>query len=317
MNPKIAVVSMYDENYSSIAEVTIHENFKNYCELHGYNLVSFRIDSEFLEGRHPQWGKIKIILDIIQQEKFDWVFFIDCDCLFMNPGISLEEFIDDRFQIILPEGGCSPDNPLRDDLTRNNIMSSQMLVKSSPESLNFFKEIWDSPDWPEGMDINEFDHEMRQIRLSYKKDHWRNIIKLIPEKNFNRFWPVKNPFIIDSFPNIMKNIWEPGDFIVHVTSYEKNERHEILSLLSHFVGGEIGWWKVENNKILFKPLKNLEYFKLTLFVDGEESFHFEFNDTDTGRIFWARVESDIILEEKQLEVKATDSNMNTIATFKF
>lgn len=312
---KIAVVSMYDDNYSRMAEITIHRNFRNYCDIHGYDLIPFKIEKEFLEGRHPQWGKIKLLKNILGTEKYDWLFFLDCDCLIMNPCITLDSFIDPRFDLILPFGGGAPDNWIKNDPNENCLMSSQMIVKYSEDSLKFLEEVWGAPDWPAGIDINEFDHEMRQLRISFNKPEWFGKIKVVPEKYLNRFWPVKNPHVVDTFPNILKNLWEPGDFIAHVISYNTDERVEILSLLSEFVGGFLAKWQIQETKVFFKPLKNLDYIRIDGFFDGSVFFSWEFYDIKREIMYW--FSSDFISCEKELTFVATDRMKNIISTFKF
>lgn len=313
--PRIAVVSMFDDNYSRMAETTIFANFSKYCEIHSYDLIAHKIDPEFLEGRHAQWGKIKLIKKILTEQHYDWAFFVDCDCLIMNLSISLDQFIDDRFLMIVPEGGGAPDFPVSTNYRKNNLMSSQMLIKNTTESIQLLEEIWNAPDWPEGMSINEFDHEMRQLRISSKKVEWRGKIKWIEEKKLNRFWPSKNPYVIDAFPHMNKNLWSPGDFIVHVTSYQKNERIEILNLLQDFVGGKIGGWRLDGNKIWFKPLKDLSYFSLVVNIGDNQTSSWEFTDFNTRTHYWVQIGDNP--NSERIIVRAFDNLKNGIALYSF
>lgn len=285
--PKVTVVSMYNEGYSRMAGYTIRSNFQEYCDVHGYELFGYRIDDDFLEGRHAQWGKIKLLRNLIQNGSSDWYFFIDCDCLIMNTSVRLESFIRENKFLIVPSGGGAPDGNLSKSCYDDNIMSSQMLIKSCKESLDFLEEIWDAPDWPDEMDINEFDHEMRQIRISYKKDKWRSGIDVIEEKLLNRFWPTKNPFMIDSFPHINKNLWEPGDFIAHITSYTTNERIEIINLLTPFVGGKIGKWEKNGDRVFFKPLvENVGNINLVLERNSEKIISWHLESPSRKMVYW-------------------------------
>jgi hypothetical protein len=165
------------------------------------------------------------------------------------------------------------------------------------------------------MDINEFDHEMRQLRISSKKDKWKGKIKWVEEKKLNRFWPSKNPYIVDSFPHLNKNIWEPGDFIVHVTTYETNERIEILGLLKDFVGGKIGRWERDGDKIWFKPLVDLDYFCLFLYVNEEKKLFWEFSSASSKSYYWVQAEN--YPENTILKIEAFDILKNKIASFLF
>ena len=285
------VVSMYDEGYSEMANLTIKSNFRDYCIIQGYELVDFKIDDEFLEGRQAQWGKIKLLKNLILDGKTDWYFFLDCDCLIMNPSIKLESFIEEDKFLILPKGGGAPDYPLAESCFNDNLMSSQMLIRKSKESIEFLEEIWESPDWPHGMNINEFDHEMRQMRISYRKDKWQEGICAVEEKRLNRFWPTKNPFMVDAFPHMNKNLWEPGDFIAHICSYQTNERVEIIQLLKNFVGGFIGKWEVSGNKIYMKSLvENIDDISLKLERDRNSILSWEIKSPNMKLIYWISVD---------------------------
>ena len=309
---RIAVVSMYDVNYTDMAAITIKENFKTYCSLHDYRLVDFKIDDDFLEGRHAQWGKIKLLKELIEKNIADWFFFIDCDCLIMNPTIKLESFLEKDKFVIFPKGGGAPDNRLTDSSFDNNIISSQILIKSCQESLEFLDEIWNSPDWPDGMDINEFDHEMRQIRISSKKDRWKNGILLVDEKRLNRFWPTKNPFMVDAFPHMNKNLWEPGDFIAHVTSYSKDERIEILNLLSQFSGGKIGKWVKKGNQIFFKPLvESVGDIKIKHISGLVEKVYWDIKDPKMDTVYWVSTDN---FESGDI-IRVFDKNDSEIALY--
>lgn len=315
MGRRVAVVSMFDDNYSQMAEITLHQNFKMYCDIHGYDLIPFHLEDSFLEGRHPQWCKIKLIKKILEDGKYDWVFFVDCDCLIMNLGNSLDNLIDNQYDMILPIGGGAQDKNLGDDVYSNNIMTSQMLVKNSTGSIDILQEIWDAPDWPENLDINEFDHEMRQLRISYNKPQWKEKIKLVDENKLNTFWPINNPFLVDSFPHILDNLWKPGDFIAHVVAYPKIERIEILKMLTNFVGGVLARWYREGNRIYFKPLINLDYAKISLHLGNIEKSSWEWNDLKRDMVYW--LTEDLVETEDLLDFTAKDSGGNVISAFRF
>lgn len=309
---KVTVVSMYNEGYSRMADYTIRSNFQEYCDVHGYELFGYRIDDDFLEGRHAQWGKIKLLRNLIQNGSSDWYFFIDCDCLIMNTSVRLESFIRENKFLIVPSGGGAPDGNLSKSCYDDNIMSSQMLIKSCKESLDFLEEIWDAPDWPDEMDINEFDHEMRQIRISYKKDKWRSGIDVIEEKLFNRFWPTKNPYMIDTFPHLNKNLWEPGDFIAHVTSYSKNERIEIISLLKPFVGGKIGKWELSGDRVYYKSLvDSLGDITLVLYRGYDQILKWDNENIDRTLLYWISTDN----FQNNDVIRVFDSSQKEIASY--
>lgn len=280
----ICVVAMYNEKYNEIIETTINKNFNKYCSLHGYNLIVKKLEED---GRAAQWKKINVLRQLLEEDKSDWYFFVDADCLFMNMSRRIEDFIDHKYFLILPTGGGAPDFKLSPELDSNNLMSSQMLIKNCQESKDFLKEIWEAPDWPEGMSLEEFDHEMRQIRISAEKENWKYGIKRLEEKLFNRFWAVSSPFMSMAHPHMNRNIWVPGDFIVHVTGYPLDERNMIIKDLETFSGGLITQWDRQGSKYFFRPLQDFESLEVHIYKnDGSFVIDYHLQNVSKELIYW-------------------------------
>lgn len=307
---EIMIVSMYNQDYSDIAEITIFNNFQKYCSIHGYKLKSFYLQES---DRAIQWSKISLLKDLILKESADWFFFVDADCLFMNHSRRLEEYIDEEYFMLLPSGGGSPDHDVNRDFLRNNIMSSQMLVKNCQESLDFINEIWEAPDWPIGMSLDEFDHEMRQIRISYSKPKWNSRIKILEEKLLNTFWPVSSPHMVISHRHINFKLWNPGDFIVHVTGIPRESRSHLLKEIDNFRGGLISQWSYEEGKIFLRPLVNLEKVKIIAYdIAGLQKVYWEIENLDTRSSYWIYVGEDLNIGDYVF--KAFDNSGRIICT---
>lgn len=271
LRPRIMVVGTYNQKYDELAQLTIESNFRRYCSIHNYSLWSDRMPDDF--ERAPQWRKIKLMIELLESNSADWLFFVDCDCLFMNMAITVESLIDDEFDIIVSRTSGAPDFPVDVADSKNSFLSGQFLVKNSENALRILQEIWEAPDWPEGLDINQFDHEMRQMRFTLSKDKWKPHIKVIEEKLLNRFWPSRDPDFVNSFPDYNKNLWEPGDFIVHVTGCSLEERIEAIEKLKYFTGGLICKWGQgleDARRIYFTTLEDLTNVKIVI-VDQENN----------------------------------------------
>lgn len=235
IDPKdICVLVSYNEAYASMAEITVQNNIKKYCEMHGYTLV---IDEqkELDNNRSPQWQKIKTSINLLRNNLFKWLLFLDTDCLIMNSNIKLESVIDDDYSFILPQHNIpAEDNPITNIKGINNVITSQFLVKNDNDGLNILQAIWDVEGWPNGLDLSTFDYEGRQARIVVNSLKFKDKIKIIEEKLLNCFWYFNNPFMVMHFKGVNNHIWQPGDFIVHVTGYEKEDRIRILSDLNYF-----------------------------------------------------------------------------------
>jgi hypothetical protein len=226
---KFCVLVSYDESYKRMASYTVEKNIRKYCELHGYDL-HIDYQEKFSNGKPTQWQKIRAARELLETHKYDWVFYLDTDCLIMNPNIKLESFVDDDCSFIVPKHGIKAvDTPT----SEGNIISSQFFVRNDECGIDILDEIWLS----QGNDkVEEFDYEGRQIRIIINDGKYKNRIKLVEEKRLNTFWYVNNPFMVFIFHGINDNIWQKGDFIVHVTGYKTEERVIILSDLNYFSG---------------------------------------------------------------------------------
>lgn len=224
---KICVLVSYDEGYKRMASYTVRDNIRKYCDLHGYDL-HIDYQEKFSNGKPSQWQKIRAARELLETNKYDWVFYLDTDCIIMNPDIKLESFIDDNCSFIVPRHCIEAvDTPT----SEGNIISSQFFVKNDEFGKDILDEIW----LAEGNDkVNQFDYEGRQIRILINNGKYKNRIKLVEEKRLNRFWYFNNPFMVFKFKGINENVWQKGDFIIHVTGYDTEARVRLLSDLNYF-----------------------------------------------------------------------------------
>ena len=233
---RICVFSMYDSAYKEIADVSIFNNFKEYCRLNGYDLRYFFLKDNKLAA---SWFKIPNAIKILEEGNYDWVFYIDADCLFMDTTFRLENLIEDNYFFICPE---HKDDSLED---RRSIIGSHFLVKNCQQSLDFLKEIWSTPDdfshggQTKEDSLNIHPWEQTQLNISAKKEKYKNQIKILGGRAINAFWPQNSPVIIKSFTGCNLQIYNPGDFIAHFAGYPNQERARLMSEAHDYLcGGE-------------------------------------------------------------------------------
>ena len=103
MKRKLCVVTGFDDKYHELAKISI-PNYLNYVNRH--NLDLHISTQNFNSNIHWGWNKYYIISKIISQ--YDWVVWIDIDCLFINKKVSLRDYIDDSYSLILGENKNPP-----------------------------------------------------------------------------------------------------------------------------------------------------------------------------------------------------------------
>jgi len=280
---KIAVLVVYDDNYEEMKKITVDTNIQQYCEIHGYTLIPHKVENF---DRHASWAKISKSIEILKNDNFDWLFFIDLDCLIMNSTIKLETIIDEKYSFIVPSHNVPAiDTPTITPFKTDNIITSQFLVKNDEMGIQILEDIWKCEDLPKNMDYHTFDYEGRQTRSTILKPQFKNHIKIIDEKILNTFWYMNSPFITFHNKGVNNLVWEPNDFIVHVTGYKKEERVKLLSDLNFFSGGAIVNMRHDNHNISFKPINKLEFIKIIIKNLNREIIHemdfYELSDRET------------------------------------
>lgn len=253
---KIGVVVSYNEAYADMARVSVFQNIAHYCNLYGYTLHVDKQQSPEMT-RFAAWNKVIACIDALPL--YDWIFYIDVDCLIMNHTIQLEALIDDDYSFIVPAHNVEPvDTPVMNEMGTNCVITSQFFVKNDEIGMAILKDIWEAKEWPDGIDINTFDYEGRQARVTIEKPQFSKRVKVIEELLLNRFWYVKDPFIVFHNKGVNDNVWQPGDFIVHVSNYPVAERVDLLDMLNYFSGGDVCGFIRETSKIKFTCFEDQE-----------------------------------------------------------
>ena len=127
----ICVFSIFDDAYEDISKVSIFDNFKEYCELHAYDLRYFKLKEVPMAA---SWFKIFYANKLLEENNYDYVFFLDADCLFLNTTIKLEPLIKEGSFLTCPEH--------QDHDGSFNVIPSQFLIKKCNKSKEFLSKVW-------------------------------------------------------------------------------------------------------------------------------------------------------------------------------
>jgi hypothetical protein len=198
----IVVVTMtIGERYKGVVAAGI-ENKMSYCKMHGYDFINC---GESLDNSRPvPWTKVLLILDVMKNKQYKWIFWTDADSLIMNKNKKLEEFIDDGYELIITK-----------DL--NAINSGQFFIKNSEWSNEFLHKVYSHEEF-----INH--HWWEQMGVITELQDANNLmhVKIMPQRTFNSY---------QGFNNLEVD-YHPGDFIIHFpgTGAEK------LSKLMYYYG---------------------------------------------------------------------------------
>ena len=185
--PKIAVVTMsIGENYQKLVTKSI-ENKLLYTQKYGYDFIHL---TENLDSSRPiAWNKILILQDVLSRDTYDWIYWSDADALFANFDISLDEFIDDNFEVIVGSDllGCNTGNFFLKCSEFNNKLLAKLYTKTD----FIHNRYWEQA---------AFMHELSQSAELQSKTK------------------ILAPRVINAYPKSLHGQaeqYQPGDFILH------------------------------------------------------------------------------------------------------
>jgi mannan polymerase II complex MNN10 subunit len=208
---KIAIVTLFDHNYSELAKMSI-KNKIEYANKHNYDFIYF--DDVIDKTRPPQWSKVKAVESILKD--YDWVWWIDIDALIMEFDIMLESLIDDDYDMIFTSNKYS------------YLSSGSCFFKNTHISFDFLKDCYDLKlDCLKDVNVSVFDHEQQSMRqLILNVDKYKSKSKLIDERSCNSFCVTENAQVLSVYPywNSDSNIYQKGDFVIQFCGRSFSER---------------------------------------------------------------------------------------------
>lgn len=212
------MITHHDAGYQKLADLTWHENKEEYASIHGYGMYARTEDfaTQGPNGLMTGFEKIYIAKDVLtENSEFKWIWWTGTDTMITNFSTKIEDRIDNNYHFII----CS-------DV--NGINADSLLIRNSPEALDFLDRIlelqdevssfWDTeqraigkllgfpgtgdPGWPTGKDL-------------IVNERYRNIVKIVPQRYMNSF-NYKLYHYTDHRDKLLVNgNWSFGDWLIH------------------------------------------------------------------------------------------------------
>lgn len=207
-----AVVSLNDEKYQPLADLTWTQNKQIYCDRHGY--MGVNKTSGFRGGIPIGFEKIVFLQELLEQHKdLEWVWWTGSDAMITNHTIKIEDKIDPNYDLIIATD-C------------NEINNDSFLLKNSEWSRNYLAHIMEvMPQYQ-----NHFFYEQQAMIDSIPAN--KEKIKIVPQRYLNAY---KN----DLYPHQSKydllgndGTWQKGDWLIHWPGTSLDLR---LQLARHFL----------------------------------------------------------------------------------
>lgn len=243
-----------ETNYDSMIQTWNGNNYplityKSYTQKHNYDFYYIKdkelvnnydsvFNSELVKERKSTLGefdferpeavyKISLILKLLKEKNYDYVFFIDSfDCLITNLDIKLESFLDSENSIFLSRS--IPQYELKDE--------KELIQKNSPNSriINTGFMAFENNE-----SVFEFIRKAKTlVKNGFEFENDQDIIRRtlfsidfsFIEKNVaindplkEKFWLYPNPNFnkktIYRHPDMRKDLWKKGDFMIHILGF--------------------------------------------------------------------------------------------------
>ena len=210
----ICVVSLYDDNYKELADITLENNCREYCTIHNYEC---HIKKDNFGLKHLGFEKIRLLLELLKTDKYDWIYWRGADTLITNFQIKLENLIDPNYHFLI-------------SLDVHGINSDSLFIKNSPQGIKLFEDILSySNTSPE-----------EQLVINYLYENNQDIIKLVPQKLMNSYnyslytseepwnvYGVQHECILNQDQLGYYGGWDIGDFLLHWPGIRNDKRIEL------------------------------------------------------------------------------------------
>ncbi len=159
---KLAIVIPACDKYEDLWNFTL-PNRTQYCERHGYDLL--RSKRKFRDESVP-FGKLEFVRDNLEQ--YDWIWMLGADTLHMNMATPADEFIDEKFDMIIGRDA-------------NGLNCDSVLFKNTQWIKDYINFILGKYDYYK-------DDEWQEQRcIIDTHEYYKENIKVIPQKSFNSY----------------------------------------------------------------------------------------------------------------------------------
>lgn len=206
--PRICICMNHTPEIYAYSKITEKIN-RAYARQNGYDFKIFNIKPT---DRAPQWCKIEVINQLLENPKYDYLFWIDADAFFNKFDTRIEHIINQ-----VPDKHLCVCDDIKNSGKPDTINTGTLLVKNSDWSKKFFKQVWNY----DGQYRYDYFHEQTVIQNQVKSNSKE--IQVFPATDFNTaVHEIGQPIIYDRF--VIHLMGSPKEFRVDFLSkwLEKN-----------------------------------------------------------------------------------------------
>jgi hypothetical protein len=202
-----------------LAQLTWHKNKKLYCDLKGYS-AALKEQNTHYSG----FDKILFLDALVNENKYDWILWCDCDTLITNFNKNIEDLFDENYHFFLTTDA-------------NGINGGVFLFRTNQQGLSYLNHIKEKMYELAHQNQYRFGEEQNAMMKTYQDSEFKNIIKILPQKSMNSYdydlYKYDRTSSIDKLGT--QGHWEKGDFIIHIPGFGPDRFDERMQHFNHFI----------------------------------------------------------------------------------
>lgn len=231
-----ALISLHDEKYQPLGDLTWNDNKVVYAEKHGY-ATHLKTDNFIGDIKAIGFEKIHFAKQILEEHpEYEWIWWTGTDTMITNFSTRIEDRINNAYHFIV----C---------VDINGINADSFLVRNTPEGRGFLDDIlaiqdqamqnWDTeqwamsnllgfpgtslPGWPYGKDL--------VITNKYK-----DVVKLMPQRYMNSFNYMLYPqYKVTRDKLDFDGNWQLGDWLIHWPATPLDYRIQLANFYKEYI----------------------------------------------------------------------------------
>lgn len=210
-----AIVTMHDEGYQELANITYGENKVPYCAHHSYKL--FAKTDNFSQGNRKFFDKFRFLVEVMENNSdVEWYWWLDGDAMITNWTIPIERYCDNDYHFVIT-------------VDRYNLNSGSFFIRNSKQGRDYLKHLLSVEDeyltakWPDQQPMIDLVEE------------YQTMTKIHSQRDFNSYdydfyhRDHGNTHDWDLFGN--NGNWQPGDFVCHYPGVKQADRIQLATLI--------------------------------------------------------------------------------------
>ena len=198
LESKLAIISHYNDAYKELGEMT-RTNKQTYAIKHGYDCIVYNYDLQ--HAWSPMWNKVHVIKRHLGD--YEWLFWSDADALILNYEISLEQFLDDQYVIIIAAD-------------HNGINSGNYFIKNTPFAHEILNRMLENTTYA----FKHYQEQSALAELIQKDKAVASVVKIVPQRTFNSY-------INNIKSKACNGVYHHGDFVLHFAGIKYHYKVEL------------------------------------------------------------------------------------------